>query len=172
MPPSLGEVPPNSPPMMEPTFEKLLARLARSKVRFILVGGIAVTLHGYVSLTEHVDVLIDNSPDNIRAFLDTMSDYGEGFARGLSMDDFDDEEGAIRIVETVEGSQIDVFTVMSGRKYRDLKENSEVFDLQDYQILYASKQDLINLKNKSLREKDRLDVMALKKLQEDPRAFD
>jgi len=163
---------PNYPPMMEPTFEKLLVRLARSKVRFILVGGIAVTLHGYVRLTEDVGVLIDNSTNNIWAFLDTMSDYGEGFARGLSLDDFDDEEGAIRIVETVEGSQIDVFTVVSGRKYMDLKDNAEVFDLRDYQILYASKQDLINLKNKSLREKDRLDVMALKRLQEDPRAFD
>ncbi|MCP5534634.1 MAG: hypothetical protein H7A51_00180 [Akkermansiaceae bacterium] len=157
---------------MEPTFEKLLARLAEANVRFILVGGIAVTLHGYVRLTEDVDILIDNTPENIQAFLDTMSGYGEGFARGLGIADFDDEEGAIRIVETVEASQIDVFTVMSERKYEDLKKNADVFKLKEYHILYASKQDLISLKSKSLREKDRLDVMALQKLQEDPRAFD
>lgn len=34
--------------MMEPSFEKLLVLLAKDDVEFILVGGVAVTLHGYV----------------------------------------------------------------------------------------------------------------------------
>ena len=33
--------------MMEPSFEKLLVKLAEAKVRFVVVGGIAVTLQGY-----------------------------------------------------------------------------------------------------------------------------
>jgi hypothetical protein len=32
---------------MEPSFEKLLAKLAEADVRFVVVGGIAVTLQGY-----------------------------------------------------------------------------------------------------------------------------
>ena len=59
--------------MMEPTFEKLLARLAEHEVGFILVGDIAVTLHGYVRLTEDVDILIDNASENVRVFIDTIS---------------------------------------------------------------------------------------------------
>jgi len=47
--------------MMEPTFEKLLALLADGNVAFVLVGGVAVTLHGYVRLTEDVDILIEAS---------------------------------------------------------------------------------------------------------------
>jgi len=39
---------------MEHSFEKLLGRLAEGDVRFILVGGLAVALHGYVRLTEDV----------------------------------------------------------------------------------------------------------------------
>jgi hypothetical protein len=41
--------------MMEPTFAKLLALLAESKIRFIVVGGIAVSMQGYVRLTDDVD---------------------------------------------------------------------------------------------------------------------
>ena len=48
--------------------------------------------------TEDVDVLIDSSHDNIIQLLATLANYGEGFARELSVDDFTDEEGAIRIV--------------------------------------------------------------------------
>ena len=43
-----------SPTTMEHSFEKLLGRLAEGDVRFILVGGLAVALHGYVRLTEDV----------------------------------------------------------------------------------------------------------------------
>jgi predicted nucleotidyltransferase len=43
---------------MEPSFEKLLVLLAERGVRFVVVGGIAVTLQGYVRLTEDVDLLI------------------------------------------------------------------------------------------------------------------
>jgi len=99
---------------MEPTFEKLLVILAEAGVEFVVVGGVAVTLHGYVRLTEDVDILIEPSSANIQRFLDSLADYGEGFARELSLEDFTDEEGAIRIVEETELSQIEVFTRRSG----------------------------------------------------------
>lgn len=41
---------------MEPSFEKLLAALADGEIRFLLVGGLAVALNGYVRLTEDVDI--------------------------------------------------------------------------------------------------------------------
>ena len=159
------------PKMMEPTFEKLLVILAEAGVGFVVVGGVAVTLHGYVRLTEDVDILIEPSPANIQRFLDSLADYGEGFARELSLEDFTDEEGAIRIVEETELSQIDVFTRMSGLRYQDLKMDASILSLQGYEIAYASKAALIRLKGGSVREKDQFDVAALKQLEIDPKAF-
>jgi predicted nucleotidyltransferase len=158
--------------MMEATFEKLLGLLADGKVRFVLVGGVAVTLHGYVRLTEDVDVLIERTPGNVARLLDTLGDYGEGFARELSPADFSDEEGAIRIVEESEMSQIDVFTRISGLVYEDLAADAEVFEIGGRKTLFASKDALIRLKSSSVREKDQLDVAALKRLTENPNAFD
>ncbi|MES2923859.1 MAG: nucleotidyltransferase [Verrucomicrobiota bacterium] len=157
---------------MEPTFEKLLVILAEAGVRFVIVGGVAVTLHGYVRLTEDVDILIEASAPNIQRFLDSLADYGEGFARELSPDDFTDEEGAIRIVEEVEFSQIDIFTRMSGLSYPDLRSDAAILTLRGHSIPYASKAALIRLKSQSVREKDQFDVAALKRLEIDPRAFD
>jgi predicted nucleotidyltransferase len=158
--------------MMEPSFEKLLGVLAEAGVQFVLVGGLAVTLQGYVRFTEDVDLLIGSSRDNVARLLDSLSDYGEGFSRELLVDDFTDEEGAIRIVEETEQCQLDVFTRMSGRTYEDVVLDADVFKLGTHQIYYASKNSLIGWKEKSVREKDRLDALALRELMNNPKAFD
>lgn len=157
---------------MEPSFEKLLVLLAERGVQFVVVGGIAVTLHGYVRLTEDVDLLVEDSAANIDLLLSTLAGYGEGFASELTREDFDDSEGAIRIVEESEQCQIDIFTRMSGRRYADVVTDAETFAIRANTIRYASKASLIGWKENSVREKDKIDAMALRKLQDDPRAFD
>lgn len=158
--------------MMEPTFEKLLGILVDGDVRFVVVGGVAVTLHGYVRLTEDVDILIERTEENVERLLGVLANYGEGFARELSFEDFSDEEGAIRVVEESEMSQIDIFTRMSGLRYVDLAADAETLELKNRKIPYASKSSLIRLKGESVREKDQLDVAALEQLAKNPRAFD
>lgn len=158
--------------MMEPSFAKLLVILAEARVEFVLVGGLAVTLQGYVRFTEDVDMLIESSPENVKRLLAALENYGEGFARELSVDDFTDEEGAIRIVEEIEQCQLDVFTRMSGRTYDDVVRDADIFPLEGHRIYYASKSALIGWKEKSVREKDRLDALALRQLMSDPKAFD
>ncbi len=158
--------------MMEPSFEKLLALLADAEIRFVVVGGLAVSMQGYVRLTEDVGVLVDSSPDNIQNLLATLASYGEGFARELSPDDFTDTEGAIRIVEVAEQCQIDIFTRMSGKTYQDILATADWFDIRDRRVAFASKRSLIDWKSRSVREKDRLDALALERLAENPRAFD
>ena len=150
---------------MEPSFEKLLVLLAEGCVRFVLVGGLAVTLHGYVRLTEDVDILIDAAHENIATLLAILGSFGEGFANELSLADFDDEEGAIRIVEESERCQVDIFTRISGRKYAEVDADAESFALGSHLIRFASKASLIAWKENSVREKDRLDAIVLRRLE-------
>ncbi|TAE76626.1 MAG: hypothetical protein EAZ65_06020 [Verrucomicrobia bacterium] len=157
---------------MEPSFEKLLGLLAEAGIRFVVVGGIAVTLQGYVRLTEDIDLLIDAEPSNLSSLLELLGAYGEGFARELSLTDFTDEEGAIRIVEESEQCQIDLFTRISGRTYDDVVVDADTFPLRGRMVRFASKKSLIGWKEASVREKDRLDALALRHLAEDPRALD
>jgi predicted nucleotidyltransferase len=158
--------------IMEASFEKLLVLLAKGGVRFVVVGGVAVAIQGYVRLTEDVDLLVDTTAENINRLLKVLSGYGEGFARELSPDDFHTEEGAIRIVEESEQMQIDLFTLMSGKRFTDVIDDADSFDVGGFAIAVASKRSLIEWKERSEREKDRLDVIALRQLLENPEAFD
>lgn len=47
-------------------FADILGLLQRHEVAFMVVGGVACALHGFVRVTEDVDVLVQASPANIR----------------------------------------------------------------------------------------------------------
>ncbi len=96
----------------------------------------------------------------------------DGYAAELTRADFDDGEGAIRIVEETEQCQIDLFTRMSGRRFADVIADADALPLRGFSIRYASKASLIDWKERSMRDKDKLDAMALRKRLADPHAFD
>lgn len=157
---------------MEPPFEKWLGRLLDEEARFLVVGGLAMTLNGYVRLTEGVDLLVDASPENLGRLIRCLANFGEGHGGSLTVDDFTPEPGAIRVIEESEDCQIDLFTVLSGMSYGDLIEAAEIAPLGNRVFPYASKVQLIAIKSGSVREKDQLDVLAMKKLIDNPRVFD
>jgi hypothetical protein len=47
-------------------FQTLLAALSRNGASFVIVGGVAGTLHGAMRITYDVDVVYDRSPENLR----------------------------------------------------------------------------------------------------------
>lgn len=147
--------------MMTNGFGKLLADLSRADVDFVVVGGLAVAFCGYVRATEDVDILVRATKSNIRRLLRVLESFGEGAASELSPDDFTIEEGAIRIVESF---PVDVFTLMKGYLYEDMKLFFSEREIGGQTILYLNAEGLIELKKDSLRPKDQMDVQALREL--------
>ena len=151
------------PTPLESSFEKLLVLLVQSKVEFVTVGGIAVCLNGYVRLTEDVDILVGKAAGNIQKLINALSSYGEGYASELTQEDFEDEEGAIRVIEVIESCQIDIFVRMQGLYLEDFQEDIHFFQTsQGVKIPFLGSASLIRLKSTSLREKDRVDVSVLR----------
>ena len=142
-------------------FEKLLAGLARNGVDFAVVGGMAVILNGYPRVTVDVDILAQNSPENLRKLLKHLESWGEGAARELKVEDFGLEEGSIRVMEDFD---LDMFVKMRGRTLDDFRPNLRYFESEGARIAYLSPTDLIFLKDGSWREKDKLDVAAMKEI--------
>jgi predicted nucleotidyltransferase len=147
---------------MDTPYEKLLAKLARADVKFIIVGGVAVALNGFVRTTEDVDILIEASADNVGRLLDELGDFGEGYARELSPADFSDSEGAIRIIEDFPLE----FTIMRAKRYADLVGATKTTRIDDVDVRYLNAEALIALKSDSQRDQDRIDVSALRSLQD------
>ncbi len=151
---------------MDTPYEKLLESLARAEVKFIIVGGVAVALNGFVRTTEDVDILIERSPENITRLLQALARFGEGHARELTSADFDDAEGAIRIIEDF---PLDIFTVVRGKRYADLIRSVRQTRISDIDVNYLNAKALISMKEKSQREKDQIDVSALRSAQQHER---
>ncbi len=146
---------------MAETFESLLVRLSRAGVDYLVAGGVAVCLNGYVRTTQDIDLLVEASPENLRRLLDCLAEFGQGFSRELSPDDFPLEEGAVRIVEDF---TVDVFTLMRSRTFADFSATARKLEVDGAAICYLAPQALIELKSASHREKDQLDVAALRQL--------
>ena len=140
-------------------FGKLLAELARSQVDFAVVGGLAVIFNGYERLTLDADIIVDDSPVNIRRLLDCLSNWGEGWARDLTPEDFTPQEGSIRVMEEFD---LDMFTRLRGKSLDDFRPRLRQLRIGEDSIAYLAPEDLIFLKQNSWREKDQLDVAAMR----------
>ncbi len=67
-------------------FRALIEALCRSEVRFVLVGGVAATLHGSARLTQDVDVVYARDADNLGRLaraLAPLKPYLRGAPSGL-----------------------------------------------------------------------------------------
>jgi predicted nucleotidyltransferase len=67
-------------------FAALIGRLTDADVEFILIGGVAATVHGSVRLTRDVDIVYARNPANIRKICDAFSavhPYLRGASEGL-----------------------------------------------------------------------------------------
>ncbi len=142
-------------------FERLLVALARASVDFTVVGGLAVILNGYPRVTVDVDILVSDSPENIRKLLACLSLWGEGWARELKIEDFAPVEGSIRVMEDFD---LDIFTRMAGKSLDYFRPRLRYLEAGGVHIPYLAPEDLIFLKQGSWREKDQLDVAALRRI--------
>ncbi|MGH7977718.1 MAG: DUF6036 family nucleotidyltransferase [Limisphaerales bacterium] len=153
--------PPNEPNQAPSEFEKLLAGLARSGIDFAVVGGLAVILNGYPRLTVDADILVGPAPGNLRGLLKHLESWGEGWARELKAEEFVLAAGAIRVSEDFD---LDIFVTMGGKTLDDFRPNLRFFESGGVRIAFLSPADLIFLKKDSWREKDQLDVSAMREI--------
>ena len=144
------------------TFEKLLAALAVAQVDYLCVGGAACALCGFVRATKALEILVARQRSNLEKLLAVLCNFGEGAARELTPDDFADEEGSIRVVEDY---PVDIFVRLQGHAFEDLLTYRRWHDVAGVRIPYLGPDGLILLKQTSWREKDLLDMAALKRLQ-------
>jgi hypothetical protein len=58
------------------SFESLVTALDRERVRYIVVGGLAVAAHGYVRATRDVDLVVQLVHDNVQRAFTALSSLG------------------------------------------------------------------------------------------------
>ena len=78
---------------------RILAALEREGVQYVVVGSIAMAVHGIVRATRDLDLFVEPSPDNVarlRSALDSL--YGDPEIDGITAADLSGEYPAIQYV--------------------------------------------------------------------------
>jgi hypothetical protein len=118
-------------------------------------------MNGYVRATEDADIIISDAPENLRKLLPCLKQWGEGWARELKVEDFVAQEGSVRLIEDF---ILDMFTRMRGKSLDDFRPRLRYLETGGVRIPYLAPEDLIFLKEGSWRDKDKLDVQAMREI--------
>lgn len=157
-------------------FEPLFDALNRADVRYVVVGGVAVVLHGFARLTGDVDLAIDLRPAEARKAVAAFQRLG--LRPRLPVDPMQLADPAVR-GSWVREKEMRVFTFLDPANpmlvvdcfaedvlpFDDLWGRSEVRDLTSTTVRVASIADLITLKRHAGRPQDLQDIAALEEIQ-------
>ncbi len=160
---------------------QLLNTLVTQSVDFVLVGGLAVQLHGYMRMTYDIDLVLAMSDENLTRFIDAAKGLGFVPVIPVSMEALKDaeqierwysEKGMLAFAlrePTIAGSIVDVL-VRPDVSYERLVAEAVDGELFGRKIKIASVDHLLEMKRIANRPKDQLDIIALKKIKrgEDP----
>ena len=64
--------------MLNQDFREFIESLNDNGVRYLVIGGYAVALHGYPRYTKDIDIWIDLSPENAANMVKALEQFGFG----------------------------------------------------------------------------------------------
>ena len=145
-------------PRVKPTAlaTRVCAALNEHGAKYLVIGGIACVLHGYVRATSDVDILIERSLENARRVLDALGAIGWGFAQ-----EWRAEEILARPITVIgDDPQVDIFTVAWSIKYDGAAARASTVTVEGVAIPLIGIDDLIETKRTG-RPLDAADIEAL-----------
>ena len=127
------------------------------KVKYVVIGGIAVIIYGVPRATADVDILIEATPENAQRLLDSLLEAG------LCTASLTTAKALLAHEITVFRDRVrtDVQTFTPGISFEDAWERKATFMYQDQEFYVLSKDDLITTKRAAGHPVDLDDVKLL-----------
>jgi len=143
-------------------FMIVLDALDKQKVKYILVGGIAVMLHGIERLTRDIDIFVKMDNKNIERLRKALhSIFEDESIKEITLEEL--QKYAVIRYGTPDDFYIDIIARLGEvAVYEDLE--YEIISCQDIKIRIATPETLYNLKKDTIRYKDKFDAAYLKDL--------
>lgn len=142
---------------------KLLSRFQAEGVQYILVGGQAVRLNGFVRATEDIDILLPSSMDNGRKVIRAL-DFLDA-SRDLQAEWFEVAADAPENIRVADELLIDLLFAANGQSYEALQDHVRVLEVDGVEIRTLDIEGLLKTKT-DYRDKDRLDREVLQRLKD------
>jgi hypothetical protein len=143
-------------------FLQVLRALDSHEVEYILVGGVALGVHGLIRATEDIDVFVRPSAENIgRLKAALRAIWNDPDIDQISVDDLAGEYPTVRYGPPGESFVIDLLARLgSAFSYDDLE--YERAELEGVPVRVATPKTLYRMKKATVRSIDRADAAALR----------
>jgi predicted nucleotidyltransferase len=156
-------------------YEDVFRRLNEKKVRYIVIGGVALVLHGVVRLTVDLDLMLDLDKNNLEKFVSVVKSLGYKPKMPVKTKDFFDpnmrnkwrKEKNMKVFSFYNPKKpinlIDVF-FDEPIDFNKIYKSRKVIKVDNFKLPIISIEHLIKLKKLSGRAQDIADIKSLKKL--------
>ncbi len=144
------------PPTLDDLLE-LCRQLNKKKVKYIVIGGMAIIQHGFVRATEDIDLLIDITEENHQLLREALLYLPDKAIKEIKPGDIKNYN-VIRIADEI---VIDLMKSACGIFYKEASKSIIIVKIRGVKIPFASLELLWKLKQ-SPRGKDAIDRVFIK----------
>lgn len=157
------------------SIETLFATLNAAGVRYVVVGGLAVVLHGVTRFTADVDLIVDLSEAEARRAIDALTATGlvprapvpaSAFAEARTRQSWqrDKHMQVFSLYDPADPLRVVDLFVDDPLPFADLWQRSVELPLRGVPVRTAALADLLELKRRAGRPQDLADIEALERL--------
>jgi hypothetical protein len=131
-------------------------------VMYVVVGGVAMNVHGFVRATEDLDVLVKPDPDNIRRLRETLRDvWADPEIDGITAEDLCGDYPAVRYGPPRGNLYLDILTKLGELvSYDDIE--TEQKTMEGVVVRVATPRSLYRMKQDTPRHIDKADPAVLR----------
>ena len=155
----------------------LFSALSRHRVEYVLIGGLAISLHGIERATMDIDVTVAMTPENLSALVTMARDLGMTPVLPVDLDTLTDLE---QLAQWHQQRNLEAFALRAPGSsgitldvllyppvdFTGLSERAVTFMAGDVPVVVACIDDMITLKQAVGRPIDLADIEHLKRLKE------
>ncbi len=155
-------------------YGEILRAFQKEKVKYVLVGGIAVNILGSLRSTADLDILVEMSNDNLRKVVSILKRKGYHVKQPVDPMGIANEKlrhewihnkhmNAFNFYKEDELKEVDII-IESPVSYEEAKKGALKIKIEDTILPVISIDNLIKMKKNTGRSVDRFDVEELKKI--------
>ena len=141
--------------ILSPDFRDFFGSLNERSVRYLVVGGYAVALHGHPRYTKDIDVWIGLDKENATRLVKAIEDFGFG-SPGLKKEDFLVPDQTVQL--GYPPSRIDIITTLPGVVFDECYTERVEVSVDELAINFIDLENLKENKRASGRYQDLADL--------------
>ena len=144
--------------MLNEDYKDMLQTLLDNEVKFLIVGAYALAAYGYPRATGDFDIWIEASAENSKKILSSLTFFGattSGLTEKIFM-----EKGIVFQIG-IAPRRIDLITHIDGVDFSDAYPSRKTIVIEGLNLPFISKENLIQNKKSTGRDKDLVDVKHL-----------